>query len=102
MLTARDFNYRSIIEDKDAALRIASEAATNILLGTLDLESCEEAELKENLLEIRNGVHALERFLQGKAYPKSAQVARCGNAVPPAFAEALVRANLPDLCRMAA
>lgn len=38
MLTARDFNYRSIIEDKDAALRIASEAATNILLGTLDRE----------------------------------------------------------------
>ena len=30
--------------------------------------------------------------------PKSAQVARCGNAVPPPFAEALVRANLPELC----
>lgn len=26
------------------------------------------------------------------------QVARCGNAVPPPFAEALVRANLPELC----
>lgn len=38
----------------------------------------------------------------GKAYPKSAQVARCGNAVPPAFAEALVRANLPELCRKVA
>lgn len=25
-------------------------------------------------------------------------VARCGNAVPPPFAEALVRANLPELC----
>jgi len=34
----------------------------------------------------------------GKKYPKSAQVARCGNAVPPPFAEALVRANLPELC----
>jgi len=34
----------------------------------------------------------------GKRYSKSAQVARCGNAVPPPFAEALVRANLPELC----
>ena len=34
----------------------------------------------------------------GKSYPKSAQVARCGNAVPPPFAEALVRANLPEMC----
>lgn len=34
----------------------------------------------------------------GVRYPKSAQVARCGNAVPPPFAEALVRANLPELC----
>ncbi len=36
--------------------------------------------------------------VNGKKYPKSAQVARCGNSVPPPFAEALVRANLPDLC----
>lgn len=34
----------------------------------------------------------------GKAYPKNKQVARCGNAVPPQFSEALVRANLPELC----
>lgn len=34
----------------------------------------------------------------GKSYPKSAQVARCGNSVPPPFAQALVRANLPELC----
>lgn len=34
----------------------------------------------------------------GKKYPKSAQVARCGNAVPPQFSEALVRANLPEMC----
>ncbi|MPY20274.1 DNA cytosine methyltransferase [Paenibacillus glucanolyticus] len=34
----------------------------------------------------------------GKKYSKSAQVARCGNAVPPPFAESLVRANLPELC----
>jgi DNA (cytosine-5)-methyltransferase 1 len=34
----------------------------------------------------------------GKMYSKAAQVARCGNAVPPPFAEALARANLPELC----
>ena len=34
----------------------------------------------------------------GKPYPKTAQVARCGNAVPPPFAEALTRVNLPELC----
>lgn len=34
----------------------------------------------------------------GKAYGKTKQVARCGNAVPPPFAEALVRANLPEMC----
>jgi DNA (cytosine-5)-methyltransferase 1 len=35
---------------------------------------------------------------RGKKYSKAAQVARCGNAVPPPFAEALVRANLPEMC----
>ena len=34
----------------------------------------------------------------GKAYPRTKQVARCVNAVPPPFAEALVRANLPEMC----
>lgn len=34
----------------------------------------------------------------GQKYSKSAQVARCGNAVPPPFAQALVRANLPEIC----
>ncbi len=39
-------------------------------------------------------------FIQpnGKPYPKSAQVARCGNAVVPQCAEALIRANLPEYC----
>ena len=36
--------------------------------------------------------------VNGKKYSRSAQVARCGNAVPPPFAEALVRANLPEMC----
>lgn len=34
----------------------------------------------------------------GKEYPKSAKVARCGNAVCPPMAEAVVRANLPEWC----
>ena len=42
--------------------------------------------------------YIIDRDADGKHYPKSAQVARCGNAVPPPFAEALVRANLPELC----
>lgn len=35
---------------------------------------------------------------QGKPYPKTKQVARCGNAVSPPMAAALVRANLPEYC----
>ena len=35
----------------------------------------------------------------GKTYQKSEQVARCGNAVCPPIPAALVRANLPELCR---
>lgn len=34
----------------------------------------------------------------GKPYPKSKQTARCGNAVTPPVPEALVRANLPEMC----
>lgn len=34
----------------------------------------------------------------GRVLTKAEQVARCGNAVPPQLAEALVRANLPDMC----
>jgi len=43
--------------------------------------------------------YIIDRDANGKYYPKSAQVARCGNAVPPPFAEALTRANLPELCK---
>lgn len=42
--------------------------------------------------------YIIDHDYTGKAYPKTAQVARCGNAVPPPFANALVRANLPELC----
>jgi len=34
----------------------------------------------------------------GNPYPKSEQVARCGNAVCPPIPTALVRANLPEMC----
>lgn len=46
--------------------------------------------------------YIIDRDYTGKSYSISAQVARCGNAVPPAFAKALVKANLPELCRRAA
>jgi DNA (cytosine-5)-methyltransferase 1 len=35
---------------------------------------------------------------EGKKISIAKQVARCGNAVPPAFAKALVEANLPEMC----
>lgn len=42
--------------------------------------------------------YIINRDHEGNAYPKTEQVARCGNAVPPPFADALVRANLPEFC----
>lgn len=42
--------------------------------------------------------YIIDRDYRGVKYAKDKQVARCGNAVPPPFAEALVRANLPDMC----
>ena len=35
---------------------------------------------------------------EGRAYPKSKQVARCGNAVCPPMAKAMVQANFPEYC----
>ncbi len=42
--------------------------------------------------------YIIDQDYRGVKYAKDKQVARCGNAVPPPFAEALVRANLPELC----
>lgn len=42
--------------------------------------------------------YKIEQDYTGQTYGKSKQVARCGNAVPPPFAAALVRANLPEWC----
>lgn len=42
--------------------------------------------------------YIIDRDYTGRAYGKIKQVARCGNAVCPPMAEALVRANLPEWC----
>lgn len=42
--------------------------------------------------------YIIDRDSEGNLYPKTQQVARVGNSVPPPFAEHLVRANLPELC----
>lgn len=42
--------------------------------------------------------YIIDRDYRGVKYAKDKQVARCGNAVPPPFAEALVRANVPEMC----
>lgn len=44
------------------------------------------------------GWYVIDMDYRGVRHTKTAQVARCGNAVPPQFAEALVRANLPEMC----
>lgn len=40
--------------------------------------------------------YIIERDYTGKPYPKSQQVARCGNAVCPQMASAVVRVNFPE------
>ena len=40
--------------------------------------------------------YIIDRDYTGKPYPRSAQVARCGNAVCPQMASAVVRANFPE------
>lgn len=42
--------------------------------------------------------YIIDRDYLGNEYKKSAQVARCGNAVCPPMATALVRANIPEWC----
>ncbi|NKI74188.1 DNA cytosine methyltransferase [Dickeya sp. CFBP 2040] len=44
------------------------------------------------------GWYIIDQDYRGVKYAKDRQVARCGNAVPPQFSEALVRANLPEMC----
>ena len=42
--------------------------------------------------------YIIDQDYMGNAYGKTKQVARCGNAVCPPLAEAMVRANLPEWC----
>lgn len=42
--------------------------------------------------------YKIDKDPEGNNISQEAQVARCGNAVPPPFATALVRANVPDMC----
>lgn len=54
--------------------------------------------------ELYNGMgfppdYIIDRDCMGNEYGKKKQVARCGNAVCPQLAAALVRANRPDWCR---
>lgn len=42
--------------------------------------------------------YIIDRDADGRPYPKSKQVARCGNAVTPPVPTAMVRANLPEYC----
>ena len=43
--------------------------------------------------------YIIDRDYEGKPYPRSEQVRRCGNAVCPPIPAALVRSNLPELCK---
>ncbi len=43
--------------------------------------------------------YIIDRDYAWKTYPRSEQVKRCGNAVCPPIPAALVKANLPELCR---
>lgn len=43
--------------------------------------------------------YIIDHDCDGKMYSRAKQVARCGNAVTPPVATALVRANLPEFCK---
>lgn len=43
--------------------------------------------------------YIIDHDYTGKEYPRSEQVKRCGNAVCPPLPAALVKSNLPELCR---
>lgn len=71
----------------------------NLRIGLIDADGLRMLEPKE--LYGCQGFpedYIIDRDFEGKTYPRSEQVKRCGNAVPPPFAEALVRSNLPELC----
>ena len=83
-----------------------SLASDEILLLIIGGESYYIADIGMRMLEPRELYRAqgfpddyiIDFDVNGKKYSRAAQIARCGNAVPPPFAEALVRANLPEMC----
>lgn len=83
-----------------------SMADDEVLLLEINGEQYFIADIGMRMLEPRELYNAqgfpadyvIDHDYTGKSYPRSKQVARCGNAVPPPFAEALVRANLPEMC----
>lgn len=82
-----------VLYDDHAAIVAAKDARI------AELEECDRHKLKE--LYAAQGFPAwyiIDQDYRGNKYAKDKQVARCGNAVPPPFAEALVRANLPEMC----
>lgn len=44
--------------------------------------------------------YIIDKDYTGKDYPKTQQVARCGNAVCPPMATAVVKANMPEWCEV--
>lgn len=81
-------------------------ADDEILLLKINGEQYYIADIGMRMLEPRELYNAqgfpsdyiIDHDYKGNVYPRTKQVARCGNAVPPPFAEALVRANLPEMC----
>lgn len=81
-------------------------ADDEILLLEINGEQYFIADIGMRMLEPRELYNAqgfpvdyiIDHDYMGNVYPRTKQVARCGNAVPPPFAEALVRANLPEMC----
>ena len=82
-----------IADDEVLLLEIEGE---NYFIGDIGMRMLEPRELYN--AQGFPSDYIIDRDYQGNVYPRSKQVARCGNAVPPPFAEALVRANLPELC----
>lgn len=89
--------------NKYCGYRLADD---DIMLLEINREQYFIADIGMRMLEPRELYNAqgfptdyiIDHDYTGKAYPRTKQIARCGNAVPPPFAEALVRANLPEMC----
>ena len=104
----------AILEDREfdnctielKAKKISGTEGFRIVFGGTDSNNYFMADIGLRMLTPRelymaNGFprdYKIERDYTGREYPKTKQVARCGNAVPPPFATALVRANLPEWC----